>query len=104
MICKKLHCLLNGHVEHVAYRLALVFYLKRFAVVSLALADLAGNVDVRKKVHFDLDYSVALASLAPAALDIERKSALGKAAHLCVVGRGKQRADVGEQSGVGRRV
>ena len=47
---------------------------KRFTVVSFALADLAGNIDIRHKVHLDFYYSVALAGFAPTALDIEREA------------------------------
>ena len=42
-----------------------------YAVVALALADVAGDVDVGQKVHFDLDNAVGLAGLAAAHLDVE---------------------------------
>ena len=63
--------LLDRHVEHVGDRLALELHLQRLAVVALALADVAGDVDVGQEVHLDLDDAVALAGLAAAALDVE---------------------------------
>src|SRR5215469_17660245 len=62
---------LDGHVEHVGDALALEQDLERLAIVALALADVAGDVDIRQKVHLDLDDAVALAGLAAAAFDVE---------------------------------
>src|ERR1051325_11850665 len=49
--------LFDRHVEHVGDRLALEGDLERLAVVALALADVAGDVDVGQEVHLDLDRS-----------------------------------------------
>src|SRR5690606_14526577 len=57
-------------------------HLQRLAVVALALADVAGDVDVRQEVHLDLDHTVALAGLAAPALDVEREAARPIAARL----------------------
>ena len=67
--------LLDRHVEHIGDRLVAVFHLQRLAVVALALADVAGDVDVRQEMHLDLDQAVALAGLAAAALDVEGEAA-----------------------------
>jgi hypothetical protein len=53
--------------QHVVDGLALVADLQRLAVVALAVADVAGHVDVRQEVHLHLDQAVALAGLAAAA-------------------------------------
>jgi hypothetical protein len=53
---------------------ALVADLERLAVVALALADVAGHVDVGQEVHLDLDHAVALAGLAAAALHVEAEA------------------------------
>ena len=74
--------LLHCHVQNIGDGLPLILYLKRFAVVARALAHLAGHIDVRQKVHGDLDNAVALAGLAAAALDIEAEAARPVAAHL----------------------
>src|SRR3954452_17868285 len=71
---KELVRLLDCHLEDVGDRLALVVDLERFAVVALALADLARDVDVRQELHLDLEDPVALAVLAATALDVERKT------------------------------
>src|SRR5258706_8223 len=61
----------HRHVEHVCDRIVAELHFQSLAVVALAVADVALHVDVRQKVHFDLDYAVALAGLAAPALDVE---------------------------------
>jgi hypothetical protein len=73
---------LDGHVEHVGDRLLAEVDLERLAIVALALADVAGDVDVGQEVHLDLDDAVALAGLAAAALDVEREAPRTVAARL----------------------
>src|SRR5262245_66497607 len=63
--------LLNRHIKDVGDRLALEQDFQGLAVVALALADVAGDVDVGEEVHLDLDDAVALAGLAAAALDVK---------------------------------
>ena len=96
--------LLDRHLEHVGDRLALEAHLERLAVVALALAGLAGDVDVGQEVHLDLDLAVALAGLAAAALDVEREAAGLVAAHLRVGRQRVELADLVEQLRVGGRV
>ena len=66
---------LDGHGQHFVYGLALVADVEGFAVVALALADVAVDEDVRQKVHFHLDDAVAGTGLATAALDVEAEAA-----------------------------
>ena len=94
----------HGHVEDVGDRLVLEGDGERFAIVALALAFLAGDVDVGEEVHLDLDNAVALALGAAPALDVEGKAAGVVAARL---GFGEARepfADRREGTGVGGRV
>ena len=72
---EELERLLDGHLEHVGDVLALEADVERLAVVALAVALLAGHVDVGQEVHLDLDLAVALADLAAPALDVEREAA-----------------------------
>ena len=72
----------DGHLEHVRDGLALVVDLEGLAVVALALADLARDVDVGQELHLDLQDAVALAVLAASALDVE-----AEAARACSPGR-----------------
>ena len=103
-VLKKVHPLVHRHVEHVRDGLAADFDLQRLFVVSRALTDLAGHVDVGEKVHLDLDRAVALAGLAAPALDVEREAPRLVAA-LARLGRaGKKVADFGEDARVGGRV
>ena len=92
---------LDRHVEHVGDRLALEGDLQRLAVVALALADVAGDVDVGQEVHLDLDDAVALAGLAAAALDVEGEAARPVAARLRLRQAGEPFADRREGAGVG---
>ena len=68
------------------------------------MADVAGDVDVGQEVHLDLEEAVALARLAPAALDVEAEAAGLVAARLRLRQAGEPVADLGEGAGVGRRV
>ena len=101
---EELQRLLDRHVEHVGDRLALEQDLQRLAVVALALADVAGDVDVGQEVHLDLDDAVALAGLAAAALDVEREAAGLVAARLALGQAGEPLADRREGAGIGRGV
>src|SRR6185437_6754108 len=69
------------------------------AVVAGAVADVAGDIDVGEEVHLDLDQAVALARLAPAALDVEAEAAGLVAARLALGQAGEPVADLGEGAG-----
>jgi hypothetical protein len=88
---------LDGHLEHFVDGLALVADIQGLAVVALALADVAGHVDIRQEVHLDLDHAVALAGLAAAALDVEAEAARLVAAGARFLGAGEQLANRREQ-------
>src|SRR4029453_10536177 len=81
--------------------LALELDLERLAVVALALAYVAGDVDIRQKVHLDLDHAIALAGLAAPALDVEGEAAGLVAARLGLGELGEPFADWGEGAGIG---
>ena len=72
---EEIGALVDGHVEHVGDALPAEQHLEGLAVVAPALADVALHIDVRQKVHLDLDDAVALAGLAAPALDVEREAA-----------------------------
>jgi hypothetical protein len=67
---KKACGVFHRQVQDLGDVLALPLHLQRLAVVALAVADVAGHVDVGQKVHFHLHHAVALAGFAaPAPLD-----------------------------------
>ena len=101
---EELHALVNGHFEYVVNGLALVVYLERFAVVALALADLAGNVDIREEVHFYLDDAVALAGLTASASHVEGKSSGGISPCLSIGSFCEKLAYIAENAGIGRGI
>src|SRR5215210_6422050 len=73
-------------------------------VVPLALADIAGDIDVRQKVHLDLDETVALARLTAPALHVERETARPVTANFRFGQLGEQLADRREESCIGCRI
>ena len=95
---------LDRHLQHFVDVLAAVADLERLAVVALALADVAGHVDVRQEVHLDLDDAVALARLAAPALHVEAEAAGVVAARARFGHCGEQLAQRREQPGVRGRV
>ena len=104
VVGEELTRLAHGHGQHVRDVLAPVLHLQGLGVVALALAGLAGDVDVGQEVHLDLDLAVALARLAPAALDVEGEPAGLVAARARLLGPGEDLADLVENLGVGGRV
>ena len=101
---EELDGLVDGHVEDVGDRLALELHFERFAVVALALAHVAGDVDVGQEVHLDLEDAVAFAFLAAPALDVEREPARAVAAGLGLGQAGKPVAQWAEGADIGGRV
>src|SRR3546814_1424506 len=84
--------------------MAIELDLERLAIVALALADIALDVDVGEEVHLDLDQAVAGARFAAAALDVEREAAGLVAARLAFGQPREPIADLGEGAGISRRV
>ena len=79
-------------------------YLKSLPVVPFSLAHLTGNVDVRKKVHLYLDYSVALAGFTASAFYVEAESAAAVAVCLGIGSLCEKLTYIPEYSGIGSRV
>ncbi len=73
--------LLGREREDVGDVEALVAHLERLAVVALAAAHVARDVDVGQEVHLDRDLPAAAAVLAAAALHVEREAPRAVAAH-----------------------
>ena len=95
---------LDGHIEHVGDGFALIEHFQRFAVIALALADLARHVDIRQKVHLDAQNAVAGTGFAAPAAHVEGEAVLLVAARLGFRRGGEDLADHVKQAGVGGRV
>ena len=104
LVLEERHRVLHRELEHVGDAHPAELHVERLAVVALAAALLAGDVDVGEEVHLDLHESVALAGLAAAALHVEGEAARAVAAELRLRHLGEELADGGEEAGVGRRV
>jgi len=72
-VLKEIQRFLNCHVQHVSDRFAFECHFQCFAIVPLAFADVAGDVDIGKEMHLDLDDPVTLTRLAPPTFHIERE-------------------------------
>ena len=96
--------LVDRHVQHVRDGLAVIEHLERLAVVALAVADLAGHVDVRQEVHLDLDLAVALAGLAAPSRHVEREAPGAVAARAALGQRREEGPQVVPEPDVGGRV
>src|SRR5204862_6610528 len=103
-VAEHLERLLDRHLEDLGDREAFVLHLERLAVVALAAADVARDVDVGQKVHLDLDLPVALARFAAPAFHVEREPPRSITAHARLGCRGHQVADLTEELRVGRGV
>ena len=98
---EKLRAFLDRHVQHIGDAFAAVYHFQRFAVVTLAVAFVAGDEDIGQKMHFDLDRAVALARLAAPAFDVERKPPGRVTARFGFRQSGKPVADGRERAGIG---
>ena len=88
----------NRHVQNVGNGFVLKFDFQRFAVKTFAFADVAFNINVRKKVHFDFGNAVAFAGFAASAGHVERKASGRIAAGFGFRQVGKPVADMGKQA------
>src|SRR5690606_27777109 len=93
--------LLYRQVQHLADRFAAITDFERFAVVTLAVADVAGHVHIGQEMHFDLDDAVTLARFAASAFDIEREAPWIVTAGPSFRHAGEEFANGGEHAGVG---
>ena len=104
MILKEIHSLINAHVEDIRYILSVISDFKSLAVISLALADVACDVDIGKEVHLDLVYAVSRTGLTASALRVERESSRLVASLLCIRCLSIELADEIEKSDIRCRI
>src|SRR5690349_4600139 len=104
LVLEKCECILDCEIENVSDRQSAKAHLECLAVVSLALAHVARDVDVGKKMHLDFHESIAFTCFAASALHVERKTTGTISANFCFGHFSEQLADWSEQSGVRRRI
>ena len=97
---------LHRHVQDLVNILAAIPDLERLPVVALAPTDIAGDVDVGEKMHFDLDDAVALATglLQRPPFDVEAEAAGVVAACARLWNGSTELTDGAEKVGVRRGV
>jgi hypothetical protein len=96
--------LVYGHIQYLRDVFALVAHIQGFSVIPFASTHVAGDIDIRQKVHFDLDDPIAATGLAPASLYVEAEASRLEASDLGIGGPGKEVPDVGKQARIGGRV
>src|SRR5207248_9505753 len=79
-IREMVHCLSHRHIENFVNIFTPIPDLEHFRLKSLALALLANQFHVRKKLHFDNYRPTALAGFAAPSRNIERKMSSGMSA------------------------
>src|SRR5947209_12401527 len=77
---------------------------QRFGIVAASAADLARDVNIRKKIHFDAAQTIALAGFAAAAFYVEAEAARAVAAFARFGKHGEELANGGEHASVGGRI
>src|SRR5438046_10136778 len=100
-ISEKTRRLVHGQIEHVGNVLSFISNFERLAIVAPAMTDFALDINVRQKMHFDLDQSAALAVFAATSLNVEAETPRVIAAHACGRKLCKQFANRGERTTVG---
>src|SRR3989344_1201015 len=81
-----------------------VFHRQGFFVEALTIADIAGHINSRQKMHFDGDFAVAFASFTSATLHIKRKSVRFPTTQPRLLGGSKKISDMRKSAGIGRQV
>src|SRR5512145_1645433 len=90
---EKVQRLVDRQVQHVGDAFVFVSDVERVGVETFAPAGVAGDVNVRQKVHFNFNESVAFAGFAAAALHVEAETSRLIAAHAGFRQAGEQIAD-----------
>ena len=103
-VLEELHSLIDGHIEHIGDGLALIAYLERLAIITLAMTLLAGHLNIGQEVHLDGLITIAATGFAAATLDIEREAAGLIATDLGLGQVDEERADIAEHTGIGGRI
>ena len=75
-----------------------------FAVIAFSLAGFARHVNIRQKVHLNLEGAVTRACFASTAFNVERKPSGGISAHFSLIRLGKELTNMVEHAGVCRRI
>src|SRR5215212_8420833 len=96
--------ILDGEIENVGDRQSTESHLQCLSIVSLALADVARNVHVRKEVHLDLYETISLARFAAPAFHVEREPARPVSANLRLRHLGEELTNRRKQPCVGRGI
>src|ERR1700736_1861072 len=81
-VFEHLESLVNCELEHIGYRVTAKLDLLDLARVTGAVTHLTWHINVRQKVHLDLDDPVTLTRLTSPALDVEAEPSGLVAAHL----------------------
>src|SRR5213596_632305 len=100
LVLEESESIFNGLLEYIGDAEPTKAHFQCLAIVALPLAHVARHVHVGKKVHLDFYETIAFASLAATALDVERKPSRTVAADLCLRELGEQLANRREQSRV----
>ena len=101
---EKLQAFLDCHFQDIIDALAFIFDLQCFTVIALSLTHITGDIDIRQKMHLNLDDAVALACLTAASLDIKGKASGRKAAQFCILRRSIELPNVGKDTRIRGRV
>ena len=101
---EELYRLIYRHVEHVGNRFSLVSHFESFAIVALALTNLARHHHVGQEVHLYSLVAISATSLASSALHIKRKSARLVATNLSFGQTNEKAANVGEHACICGRI
>ena len=81
-----------------------VMHFERLAIVAFATADIACYINIGQKIHLDFFHAVAFTGFATPTFDIKSKNRPTLYPRIFDSGSDAKIADVGEKSGIGRRI
>ena len=103
-IFKEFQRLLHCHIQNVVDTLTLILDLQGLTVVSFPSTHLTWHIDIREKMHLDLQNSVTVAGFTSAAFHIKAESAFLVSPGLRICCSCEQVSDHVKDTGVGCRV
>ncbi|GFP40860.1 hypothetical protein HKBW3S47_02557, partial [Candidatus Hakubella thermalkaliphila] len=101
---KEFQSFLHRHIQYFGNVLSLESDFQGLPIIPFPLTDLTGDINIGKKVHLDLDGTLASTGLTPSSFDIKTEATRPVASHSGFGRLGEDLPDISEGASVGSRI
>ena len=84
-VFEEFKCFFHLHFQNISYIFTLIFYLKRFLVISFPATNITFNINIREEIHLNFNKPITRAFFTPSAFNIKAKSARFIAPHFSII-------------------